>query len=91
MRFYNILNLQHVVLFVLPTLVFIIGFGLALGYSHFWSPDSQQRKKAVVHSYPDGIDGRNAPFPLAMLLIVIGTLVWAFFYILLNGWLGVKI
>ena len=78
-------------LFVLPTLLFIIVLGLALGYSHFWTPDAERRKKAIVHGYPDGIDGRNAPFPLAMLLIVAGTVLWAFFYILLNGWLGVKI
>ena len=91
MRFYYMLNLQHVVLFILPTLSFIIGFGLFLGYATFWSPHSQMRKKAVSHSYPDGIDGRNAPFPLAMLLIVMGIVLWAFFYILVNGWVGVKI
>ena len=91
MRFYYILNLQHVVLFVLPTLVFIILFGMALGYTHFWTPNSERRKKAVVHGYADGLEGRNAPFPLAMVLILIGMVLWAFFYILITGWLEVKI
>ena len=91
MRYYYILNLQHVFLFVIPTLLFIILFAMALGFKHFWTPDSERQKKAIVHGYADGLEGRNASFPLAMLLILIGTVLWAIFYILITGWLGVKI
>ena len=37
------------------------------------------------------IEDRQAPFPLALLLIIAGTVVWAFFYILVIGLWGVKI
>ncbi|MFC1813804.1 hypothetical protein ACFL03_14055 [Thermodesulfobacteriota bacterium] len=91
MRHFDLLNFQHIMLYVFPTLIFMIIFGLALGYSHLRSKDAEERKRKVVHRFPDGIEGRDAPFPLAMLLIIAGTLLWVFFYILGTGLLGVKI
>ena len=91
MRFYELLNFQHVILFVLPTLLFIVVFGFGLGFVHFKSRDAEKRKHAIAHGYPDGIEGREAPFPLVMLVIVAATVIWAFFYILFNGLLEVRI
>jgi hypothetical protein len=34
MRFYDLLNFQHIMLYAFPTLVFIVIFGLFLAYSH---------------------------------------------------------
>ena len=91
MRHFNLLNFQHIMLWVFPTLIFMIIFGLALGYSHLWSKDAEERKKKIIHRFPDGIEDRDAPFPLSMLLIIAGTLLWVFLYILGTGLLGVKI
>jgi hypothetical protein len=91
MRFFKLLNFQHLMLVVLPTLVFIIVFALALGFRYFKHPDSERRQKDILYKYPEGIEDRNAPFPIAMALIVMGVVIWAFFYILMNGLLGVKI
>ena len=91
MRFFDLLNLQHTILWLLPTLVFILIFALALAYSHFKSDDSRKRMARVIYTYPGGIEDRNAPFPWAMLLIIIGTVIWGLGYILAVGWLGVKI
>jgi hypothetical protein len=91
MRFFALLNFQHIILYVFPTLVFIVLFGLALGYSHVRRKDSEERKKAILYLFPDGIEGRNAPFPLVLVLTIVGTLIWAFFYILMIGVLEVKI
>jgi hypothetical protein len=91
MRFFQLLNFQHLMLAVFPTLIFIVLLGLALGYSHFRRPDSEERKRRIIYRYPDNIEDRNAPFPLVMTLIVAGVVAWAFFYILLHGLLGVKI
>lgn len=91
MRFFELLNFQHLMLAIFPTLVFIIVFALALGFFHFKHPDSDQRHRHIIYKYPDGIEDRNAPFPLAMALIIVGVILWGFFYILFNGVMGVKI
>ncbi|MBW1840638.1 MAG: hypothetical protein JRF27_01360 [Deltaproteobacteria bacterium] len=91
MRFYALLNLQHAVLWLFPTLVFMIVFGLALNFSHLRTRDAEARKKKIIYRFPDNIEDRDAPFPLAMILIIFGTLIWVFFYILGTGLLGVKI
>jgi hypothetical protein len=47
--------------------------------------------KTVHTTYVGGIEERNAPFPLVLILIIGGTVVWGFLYIILYGVLGVKI
>lgn len=91
MRFFHLLNFQHIMLYLFPTLVFMIIFGLALNFSHLKSKDAEERKQKIIYRFPDGIEDRNAPFPLAMILIIAGTLIWVFFYILETGLMGVKI
>lgn len=91
MRFFDILNLQHVVLFLFPALVFIIVFGLALAYSRFHTPKGGDSTEEIMYVFPDGIEDRRAPFPLALTLIIIGTVIWGFLYILISGLLGRKI
>ena len=91
MRFYQLLNFQHVVLSVFPTLVFVIIFGISLAGSHLHSAKAEMRKQAIFHRYPDDIEDKNAPFPFFMTLIIAGTILWGFFYILGSGLLGVKI
>jgi hypothetical protein len=91
MRFFDLLGFQHVVLYFFPALIFIFLFGLSLLYSHFHSEDGKMRREKIIYVYPDGIEDRNAPFPLALILIIAGTVIWAFFYILVTGLIGVKI
>ena len=91
MRFFNLLNFQHIVMYLFPTLIFIVMFGLALAYSHLKSDDAEERKKKIIYRFPEGIEDRNAPFPLFMTLTSAGSVIWVFFYILVTGLLGVKI
>ncbi len=91
MRHFNMLNFQHIILYLFPTLIFMVIFGLALSFSHLRSKDSEERKKKIIYRFPEKIEDRNAPFPLSMLLIIAGTIIWVFFYILGTGLLGVKI
>ena len=91
MRHFDLLNLQHVVLYLLPALIFIFILGVALAFSHWRGSDSKARKKTIIYTFPAGIEDRNAPFPLIMTLTIIGTIVWALGYILAHGLLGVKI
>jgi len=91
MRFFHLLSFQHIMLYIFPTLIFMVVFGLALGYSHLRSEDAEKRKQKIIYRFPEGIEDRNAPFPLVMMLIIAGTLAWVFFYIVGTGLLGVKI
>ena len=83
--------MQHVILFVFPTLIFIVVFGIALSFRHWVTGDSEERKSRILYRFPDGIEDRNAPFPLSLVLIIAGTLAWGFFYILRIGVMGVSI
>jgi len=91
MRYFPLLNVQHIILFFIPTVLFIILAYTAFSRMHFKGKDSEDRDKRVVHTYPGGIEAKNAPFPLFLILIIIGFLLWAIFYALGIGLMGVKI
>ena len=91
MRYFALLNFQHVVLYLFPTLVFVVLLGLSLGFTTFHRTDDEARTQRIIQRYPAGIEERNAPFPLALTLIIAGTLVWALGYILAVGLLEVRI
>jgi len=91
MRFYILLNLHDIILYIIPTLIFILIFGLGLSHTHFYTKHAEERKNRIIHRFPDGIEERNAPFPLVLTLIIAGTLIWAFCYIFGMGLTGIKI
>jgi hypothetical protein len=91
MRLFHLLNLQHISLWVFPTLGFILLLGLFLAFSHFSGKNSESRKTEIFQRFPEGIEERRAPFPLGLALVIAGTLVWGLCYILGYGLLEVKI
>ena len=91
MRFYTLLSFQHVILYLIPSLIFILIFGLALGYNHFRGKESEKVKKRIYNRYPGNIEETESPFPLSLILIILGAVLWAFLYILATGLLGVRI
>ena len=91
MRYFELLGVQHFVMYFFPALAFIVLFISGLGFYHFRRKDSSERETRIIEEYPDGIQGRNAPFPLIIYLTIAGTVIWVLAYILLIGGLGVKI
>jgi hypothetical protein len=91
MRYFELLGFYHFVMYLLPALAFITLFIIALGYYHFNRKNSEERMTRVIEEFPGGIRGRKAPFPLLIYLVIAGTVIWVFAYILLIGLLGVKI
>ena len=91
MRIFEVLNTQHLVLYLFPSLAFILIFAAGLGYMHVRRRASEERLTRVIEKYPGGIEGRNAPFPLMLTLTIAGAVVWCLLYILLTGLLKVKI
>ena len=91
MRHFNLLNFQHIMGYLFPALLFMLIFWVALAYSHLRREDAEEKKKKIIYRFPEEIEDRDAPFPLSMILIIAGTVIWVFFYILAHGLLGVKI
>jgi hypothetical protein len=85
MRFFNLINIQHLVLAVFPALLGIVLVGIALSFTHFRGKAAEERLKRVTGTYPDGIEERNAPFPLFLFLVILGTVLWGVGYILMVG------
>ena len=91
MRFFEVLNIEHFVTYLFPSLVFIVIFAAGLGYAYIRRKGPEERAARIIESYPGGIEGRNAPFPLVVSLIIAGTVVWCLLYIILTGVWEVKI
>ena len=91
MRFFQLLSLQHIFLYIFPTLMAIILLATALGFSHFRTKNSKKRMNEVAYRYPDDTSDRHAPFPIFMALVIVVTCLWAVGYILAIGLLEVKI
>ena len=91
MRYFELLNLQHFVLYLFPTLATIVIFAAGLGFYYLRRRDSAERETRIIEEFPGGIQGRNAPFPLVVVLIIVGTVIWSLAYILFIGILGVRI
>jgi hypothetical protein len=91
MRYFELLNLQHFVLYLFPALATIVIFAAGLGFYYLRRRDSAERETRIIEEYPGGIQGRNAPFPIVLILIIVGTVIWSLAYILFIGILGVKI
>ena len=91
MRYFEILGIQHFFMYLAPALATIVLFIIGLGFYHFRRQEPDDRETKIIETYPGGIKGRNAPFPLIIYLILAGTIAWVLAYILLIGLLGVKI
>ena len=91
MRYFTLLAYEDIILYLLPALIFLIVFGVGLGFMHFRGKDLGAEKRDVQDYFPDGIQDRKSPFPLVMTLIIIGTILWMLGYILITGLLGVRI
>jgi RsiW-degrading membrane proteinase PrsW (M82 family) len=91
MHYFELRNIQHMVLYLLPAVLGVLIFAIGLARVHFRSDDDEKRMHEVHTTYVGGIEERNAPFPLVLILIIGGTVIWGFLYIILYGVLGVKL
>ena len=91
MRFFPLEGFRDIILFLFPTLIAIILMYVGWSRSHFRTKDSAEREERIYQRYPEGLEDRNAPFPLILILIIAGFVLWAVFYMLGIAILGVKI
>ena len=91
MHFFPLRNLQHFILYLLPALISVLLFAVGLAYSHFGRKGKQEGLEISDHVFPGGIREANGPFPLVLLLIIAGVVLWGFFYILAIGIMEVRI
>lgn len=91
MHYFEVRNIQYLVMYFFPGLLTILLIGAALAFSHFRSRDSRKQEKETLYVFPGGIRDQSKPFPLILLLVIAGTVIWAFFYILAMGLFEVRI
>ena len=91
MRYFDLLGVQHFIMYLFPALAFVALLIMGLGFSYIHRKDSKARETCIIEQYPGGIQGRNAPFPLVLILTITGAIIWGLGYIVLIGVLGVKI
>ena len=91
MHFFGIRDIQHFILYFFPAFLTVLLIGIGLAFTHFRTKKSEQRKDEIYHEYNEGIQDKNGPFPLILILIIAGTVIWAIFYILAIGLMEVKI
>ena len=70
---------------IFPALLCVVLVGIALSFSHFCGRASEERQIRVTGTYPDGIEERDAPFPLFLFLVILGTVLWGIAYIFMIG------
>jgi len=90
MRFFELVNLRHFILYLFPAAITFLMFAVGLYFAYFRSRDSETRLTRIIHRFPLGIEERNAPFPLVLTLIIMGTVIWAVGYILMIGLLEMR-
>ena len=91
MCYFELLGTHHFVMYLFPALAFIALFILGLGFYHFKRKNSAESESRIIEEYPGCIQGRNAPFPIDLYLIIAGTVIWVLAYIFFIGVLGVQI
>jgi hypothetical protein len=91
MRYFEVLGIQHFFMYLFPAIASIALFIIGLGFYHIKRKDSAERESRIIERYPGGIEGRNAPFPIIAYLVIFGTIVWVLAYIVLIGFLKVRI
>lgn len=91
MRFFDLRNLQDIILFFFPALIAVLILGISLGFVQFRRRRSEERMKRPYYLFPEGIEDRQSPFPLSLILIIAGAAIWGILYILMIGLRGVRI
>ncbi|ACN14617.1 hypothetical protein HRM2_15080 [Desulforapulum autotrophicum HRM2] len=85
MRFFELLNTQHVLALIILTLIFAVLFAVTLWVLPMFGPRSRVSNLKAVQLFADGIEKADGPFPMIIALIVGGIVLWTIYYILFYG------
>lgn len=91
MRFFELLNNQHVIGSILVALIFMILFAVGLSLMPAARSKKDESEGEEPHQFADNIQEGGGPFPLIMALIITGTILWALFYVFYYGFSEVNI
>jgi hypothetical protein len=91
MHYFPLRDIQHFILYFFPAFLTVLLIGIGLAFTHFRTKRSEENNDRVYYEYNEGIQDKDGPFPLILILVITGTVIWSFFYILVIGLMGVKI
>jgi hypothetical protein len=91
MRLFEMVGIEDFVLYFFPSMALIFVFAAGLSFAYIRRKNSEDKLTTIIEKFPGGIEGRNAPFPLVLFMIIAGTVIWALGYILFIGLSGIII
>ena len=91
MHYFQLRDIQHFVAYFFPAYSFVFLFAAGLAFSHFKRKRMEQEGSDVGYTFSGGIQDREGPFPLVLMLIILGTVLWALAYILAISFAEVRI
>ena len=91
MHYFQLRDIQHFVAYFFPAYIFVFLFAAGLAFSRFKTKKTEHEGSDVYYTFSGGIQDREGPFPLVLMLIILGTVLWALAYILAISFAEVRI
>ena len=91
MIYLKLQDFQLVLGYIFLGLLFILILGVGLVFIELKNTKDENGKTDISNFFSDGIQDRNAPYPLLMVLIIAGAFVWGILYFVMHGLLEAKI
>lgn len=85
MRFFELLNFQHMMASLLIPLIFMVLFSVGVLLLPLVSSNGKKEVSQETHTFNDNISEGDGPFPMIVALIITGTVLWAVFYTVWYG------
>lgn len=86
MRFFDLLDLQNLVLAIFLGLVAVVL--VYLGFQSYTFSRRTRDAEKIEEEFPGGIEVQNHPIPPFLIFVMIGFLLWAVAYVVLYGLRG---
>lgn len=86
MRFFDLLDLQNLVLAIFLGLVAVVL--VYLGFQSYAFSRRTRDAEKIEEEFPGGIEVQNHPIPPFLIFVMIGFLLWAVAYVVLYGLRG---
>ncbi len=86
MRFFDLLDLQYLVLAIFLGLVAVVL--VYLGFQSYAFSRRGREDEKIEEEFPGGIQVQNHPIPPFLIFVVIGFFIWAVIYVVMYGLRG---
>jgi len=90
MKFFDLLSFQHTVLLIFGGIAVALMVILAY-YSDLLVLPKRKDPTEIGHEFPGGFVEGYSPVPLVIVLLIVGIVIWGFFYVAITSIKGIPI